>query len=174
MSSLPPYPLISYCPLLVIDMPLVAYKPQVRLCDYCCGIPQYPPPLPPMFRKGMIHRPNSISYVEYHPDFRFIPRSFGYPHHRSIRDLQFSSRTCRLCYGILNEFQSVVPHAMHPISNNGFYVTQRDNLLDGFYVWVHDVMNNILFVGAFGFLVKDSMLLFLRFSGISRKSNALG
>ena len=145
------------------------------LCDYCSGIPEHPPPLPPMFHKRLIHKPNShISYVDHPCDFGFNSRSFGYPHHQSIHDLQFSSRTCRLCDGILHEFQSVVPHAMHPIADHGFYVTQRDNLLDGFYVWVFDVMDNILFVGAFGFLVKDSMLLSLRSSGVSRKSNALG
>jgi hypothetical protein len=55
----------------------------------------------------------------------------------------------------------------------GFYITQRRNLQDGFYVWIYGVKNNILLVGAFGYIVRNGILFFLGSSGTSKKSNAL-
>lgn len=146
------------------------------LCDYCRNIPQLPPYLPPNIGR-MIHKPEShISYIDRGDR---PPTPFGYRHHQSVLDLQFSSQTCGLCCGIFDEFQSAIEqfkHAKYANSDTlirgadlGFYITRRPNYQVGFYVWMYGTKNNILLVGAFGYLVRNGILLFLGSSGLRYK-----
>jgi hypothetical protein len=150
------------------------------MCDYCCNIPQHPPPLHPNFG-SMIHKPEShISYLDCQG---LPPIPFGYHHHQSVHDLQFSLQTCGLCCGIFNKFQSAIERFKHAVyartnirirgADHGFYIMQCPNLQDGFYVWMYGTKDNILLVGAFGYLIRNGISLFLGSSGASRISNAL-